>query len=374
MDNLGICVDNLGIVESQYYNHTGLQSLTSRIPPSRHCVDKLPAERNGDSGGWRFKRHKLPLSNTDISEYFVTTNTLIVIAGPTAVGKTGVAIRLARELQTEIVSADSRQLFRELEVGTAKPSRGELLEVRHHFINSHSVHDDYDAARFGDEALAIIHRIFETRQHAILCGGSGLYIKAVCDGFDDVPEVPEEIRTSLLENWKIHGLTWLQQKMEELDPDHYAVMDRMNPHRLIRALEVKMATGASISSFRSAGRRKHGFHIVKIGLELPREELYARIDERMDEMIEAGLFEEAEQLYPYRHLNALQTVGYREIFGYLDGAYDRDEAIRLLKRNSRRYAKRQLTWFKRDEAFQWFSPRQYEDIVSAIQSGLPEPD
>lgn len=299
----------------------------------------------------------------------MTTHKLIVIAGPTAVGKTAVAIRLAKEFQTEIVSADSRQLYKELEVGTAKPSREELLEVRHHFINSHAIHDDYDAATFGDEALAVIHRIFETRQHALLCGGSGLYIKAVCEGFDDVPEVPGEIRASLLENWKIHGLPWLQRKMEEMDPGHYAAIDRMNPHRLIRALEVKIGTGASISSFRNTGRRTHGFSIVKIGLELPREELYARIDQRMDEMIRAGLFEEAEQLYPYRHLNALQTVGYREIFGYLEGAYDRDEAVRLLKRNTRRYAKRQLTWFKRDDAFQWFSPRQYEDIVSAIQNG-----
>ncbi len=298
---------------------------------------------------------------------FDRRKTLIVLAGPTAVGKTALAIRLAREFHTEIVSADSRQIFRELEIGTAKPGATELRAARHHFINSHSIHDDYDAARYGDDALAVIREIFQKKDFAILCGGSGLYIKAVCEGFDEIPSVPQEVRQSLIEGMRIHGISWLQERMQELDPLHFQSIDRMNPHRLIRALEVRIATGMSITSFRAEKHRKHDFTIVKIALELPREELYKRIDHRMDEMIEAGLFEEAERLYPYRDMNALQTVGYREIFDYLDRHYDREEAIRLLKRNTRRYAKRQLTWFKRDAEFRWFMPDQYDGIVQYIR-------
>jgi tRNA dimethylallyltransferase len=289
---------------------------------------------------------------------------LVVIVGPTAVGKTATAIRLARALHTEIVSADSRQIFRELTIGTAKPTAAELAQVRHHFIDTHSITADYDAARYGDEALAVIHRLLETHRDVVLCGGSGLYVKAVCEGFDDIPEVPEEVRTELMAGYASGGIGWLQAQMRVLDPAHLEVVDSQNPHRLIRALEVRLGTGRSIATFRKQARREHPFAIVKIGLELPRDVLYERIDARMDAMIAAGLFEEAEALYPYRHHQALQTVGYREIFDYMDGAYDRDEAIRLLKRNSRRYAKRQLTWFKRDESIRWVS--SWEEITSIV--------
>jgi len=293
---------------------------------------------------------------------------LIVLVGPTAVGKTGLALRLAGHFHTEIISADSRQIYKELAIGTAKPTEAELVQVPHHFINSHSIHSTYDANQFGEDALTLIHKLFERYDFLVVCGGSGLYIKALLDRFDDIPEVADEVRDQLIEEFETKGLLWLQNKMRELDPDHFQNIDQKNPVRLMRALEVKLATGKSISSFRTSKKKEHPFKIVKIGLELDRAELYKRIDDRMDSMIQQGLFEEARQLYPYKNLNALQTVGYREIFEYLDGQYDKDEAVRLLKRNSRRYAKRQLTWFKRDEEIVWFKSDRIDDIVSAIQA------
>jgi tRNA dimethylallyltransferase len=294
-------------------------------------------------------------------------NHLIVIAGPTAVGKTAVSIQLAKQFQAEIISADSRQIFKELNIGTAKPDEVELAEVPHHFINSHSIYQEYDAAQYGNDALELINGLFERHNFLILCGGSGLYIKAVLEGFDDIPEVPESIREELARGFERLGITWLQEKMIELDPEHFREIDQQNPHRLMRALEVKIGTGSSIASFRKKQKREHSFQIHRVGLELPRDVLYARIDARMDKMIANGLFEEAQQLFPFRNHNALQTVGYQEIFDFMEGTYDRDEAIRLLKRNSRRYAKRQLTWFKRDEEMQWFSPDPLEPIVTWIQ-------
>ncbi|WP_333820367.1 tRNA (adenosine(37)-N6)-dimethylallyltransferase MiaA [Ohtaekwangia sp.] len=291
---------------------------------------------------------------------------LIVIVGPTAVGKTAVAIEVAERLKTEIISADSRQIYKELTIGTAKPDEAELQRVPHHFINSHSIQEDYDAASYGREALALIHQLFKTHTHLVLCGGSGLYVKAVLEGFDDIPDVPDEIREQLTENFERHGIAWLQEQMRQLDPEHFATLDQQNPHRLMRALEVKIGTGQSIASFRRQAKLEHPFQVIKIGLELPREVLYKRIDDRMDQMIAAGLFEEAQQLYPYRNHNALQTVGYQEIFNYIDNQYDREEAIRLLKRNSRRYAKRQLTWFKRDEETVWMNPQDIQAILNLI--------
>ncbi|MFZ2904582.1 MAG: tRNA (adenosine(37)-N6)-dimethylallyltransferase MiaA [Cyclobacteriaceae bacterium] len=293
---------------------------------------------------------------------------LIVIVGPTAVGKTSVAINLAKHFATEIVSADSRQIYKELEIGTAKPSQQELQEVRHHFINTHSIHDNYDAARFGVEALQLIMHLFEKYDCLILCGGSGLYIKSLLEGFDDIPEVPDGIRDQLIEEFEAKGLLWLQNKMRELDPEYFRKMDQKNPVRLMRALEVTLATGHSIASFQTAVKKNLPFQVVKIGLELDRATLYDRIDNRMDHMIQKGLFDEAQKFYNVRHLNALQTVGYREIFEYLGGQYGKEEAVRLLKRNSRRYAKRQLTWFKRDEEIKWFNPDQLNLMIDFIQN------
>jgi tRNA dimethylallyltransferase len=292
---------------------------------------------------------------------------LIVVVGPTAVGKTAVAIQLAKLFGTEIISADSRQIFREMSIGTAKPGADELSAVRHHFINSHSILEAYDAARFGEEALGCVHLLLQEHDRVILCGGSGLYVKAVTEGFDDIPEIDPAVRQSLVAEFESRGLLWLQEQLQSKDPELFKVIDQNNPHRLIRALEVKIGTGESISNFRKKAQHQHNFQIIKVGLEMTREELYARIDHRMDNMVQEGLFEEAKALYPFRAHNALQTVGYQEIFDYMDGHYDRDEAIRLLKRNSRRYAKRQMTWFKKDADIQWFHPGDLNNIVAWIQ-------
>jgi tRNA dimethylallyltransferase len=292
---------------------------------------------------------------------------LIVVVGPTAVGKTGVAIALAKLLHTEIISADSRQIFRELAIGTAKPTAAELSEAKHHFIDSHSIHDQYDAAQYGEAALALIYELFKKYDYLVVCGGSGLYVKALLEGFDDIPEIPEGIREDLQKQFDQSGLVWLQQKMKELDPEHFNRIDNQNPVRLMRALEVRIATGKSISTFQGNARRVLPFQVVKIGLELERDILYKRIDDRMDSMIAQGLFEEAEKVYPHKQLNALQTVGYQEIFDYLDKQYDKAEAIRLLKRNTRHYAKRQLTWFKRDVEIKWMSPERLNDIVALVK-------
>lgn len=291
---------------------------------------------------------------------------LIVIVGPTAAGKTALAIRVAKHLNAEIISADSRQIYKELTIGTAKPDEDELRQVPHHFINSHSISEDYDAATFGEEALLKIYSLFEMHNHVVVCGGSGLYIKALLEGFDDIPEVPDEIRDQLIEEFENKGMLWLQNRMRELDPEHFKKIDQKNPMRLMRALEVKLATGKSISEFQKQVVKELPFKVVKIGVDVERAKLYERIDARMDDMISKGLFDEAKDLYAYREKNALQTVGYQEIFGFMDGQYDQTEAIRLLKRNSRRYAKRQLTWFKRDEQIKWFKPLNLQAIIEHI--------
>lgn len=293
---------------------------------------------------------------------------LIVIVGPTASGKTVLAIELAKRLGTEIVSADSRQIFREMNIGTAKPSFYEMNEVPHHFIGSHSIFDQYDAAQYAKDALACIHELISKNGCVLLCGGSGLYVKAVCEGLDDIPDIPEKMREELIANYNNFGLEWLQDRMKELDPGYYEAIDAQNPQRLIRALEVKIATGLSIREFHKKNKLQHPFKIIKVGLDPGREELYRRIDLRMDVMISEGLFEEAKSLYPYKHLNALQTVGYKEIFDHLDGLYDWGETVRLLKRNSRRYAKRQLTWFRRDQEIEWFQPQDTEKILQWIKT------
>ncbi len=295
---------------------------------------------------------------------------LIVLTGPTAVGKTAVALRLAEHFHTEVVSADSRQVFREMEIGTAKPTPAELRRVPHHLINTRSIAEDYDAGMFAGEAMTCLLGLFERKGNAVLCGGSGLYIKALLEGFDEMPDIPGEVRASVIADYEKHGLAGLQQELSRKDSDYFEVVDRKNPQRLMRALEVIRHTGQPFSGFRRKSRKELPFDVVKIGLELDREELYRRIDARMDAMIESGLFEEAERLFSQRSLPALQTVGYQEIFGYLEGLYDREEAVRLLKRNSRHYAKRQLTWFRRDPEIRWFKPDDWPGILSACISNV----
>jgi tRNA dimethylallyltransferase len=297
----------------------------------------------------------------------VNDKLLIAIVGPTAVGKTALAIRLAQHFKTEIISADARQVFREVNIGTAKPSKEELSAVPHHFINSHSIHDDFNAGAFAEQAEVLIDELFKNHDKIILCGGSGLYMKALLGGFDEMPEIPTTVRQSVIEDYEKSGLEWLQQSVLKCDPDYYEVADKKNPQRLMRALEVFRATGTPFSAFRNERKKELPYQVVQIGLNAERDELYSRIDKRMDMMIAAGLFEEAEKLYPHRNLNALQTVGYSEIFDFMEGKYDKKEAIRLLKRNSRRYAKRQLTWFMKDKEVRWFHPSEFEKIEQYIK-------
>lgn len=285
---------------------------------------------------------------------FAIVKKLIVIVGPTAAGKTVAAISVAEKLGTEIISADSRQVFKELVIGTAKPSPDELRRIPHHFIDSKSIHENYDAGKYGREALECIQEQFKKNDWLVMVGGSGLYIKAALEGFDEMPEVLEGMREKIKEEYQAKGLEWLQKEIAQADKEYFATVDQQNPQRLMRALELLRSSSKSINSLRLSKKINHDFEVIKIGLNIPRAELYQRIDSRMDKMIQDGLFEEAKQFYSFRNINALQTVGYKEIFDHLDGLYNYEEAVRLLKRNSRRYAKRQLTWFQRDPEVKWF--------------------
>lgn len=296
--------------------------------------------------------------------------TLLIIAGPTAVGKTDLCINLAKKFNTYIISADSRQFYKEINIGTAKPTDEQLDQVKHFFINNLSIKDQYDVRKFENETLSLLDELFEGQDLLILTGGSGLYLDAVTEGFDRIPEVDPAIRLKLNQSYEKQGLTHLQERLRLLDPAYYEEVDLNNPQRIIRALEVCIGSGQAYSSFRNQQPSSRPFNIVKVALERDRQELYDRINLRMDGMIADGLFEEAKALYPLRHYNALQTVGYKEIFSYLDGDYDRQEAIRLLKRNSRRYAKRQMTWFRRDENYRWFHPSQTKEIEIFIQDQM----
>lgn len=294
-------------------------------------------------------------------------NLLVVVVGPTAVGKTAVTIALAQQFSGQIISCDSRQFYREMEIGTAKPDPNELAQVSHHFIDSHSIDQSYDAGAFATDAEKLLEQLFQDNPVQFMVGGSGLYVRAFCEGLDDMPDIKPGLRAELNDQLEKEGLETLLSELKDTDPVYYEQVDRCNPQRVIRGLEVIRSTGVPYSQFRQGGKKKvHPFRLLKIGLEMDRSQLYERIDRRMDVMIEQGLFEEATRLYPYKDKNALQTVGYKEIFDHLDGQYDKAEAIRLLKRNSRRYAKRQMTWFNKDPEVRWFAPDQIDEIVALI--------
>ena len=292
---------------------------------------------------------------------------LVVIAGPTAVGKTALGIALAGHYNTDIISADSRQFFREMRIGTAAPSEQELSLVPHHFVHHLSILDPYNVSRFESDALALLGKLFTAHQVVCMVGGSGLYINAVCHGIDLLPDPDPEIRRELKETLADAGIAALQDELALLDPGYAAQVDHMNPARIIRALEICRATGVPYSKLRTNRPKQRAFRILKVGLELPRELLYQRINKRVDEMFTAGLFEEALALYPYRHLNALNTVGYKELFDHFEGLTTLEHAIDKIKIHSRRYAKRQLTWFKKDTGYKWFQPGDLERIIA-----LPE--
>jgi tRNA dimethylallyltransferase len=286
------------------------------------------------------------------------------------VGKTELCINLAKKYQTEILSCDSRQFYREMNLGTAKPTFEELRAVPHHFINSRSIEEDYDVKQFEQDAIALLEQLFAKNNVVIMTGGSGLFADAVVNGLDEMPTIDSQIREQVIEDYQEKGIAFLQSEVQKMDPDYFEVVDQLNPQRLMRALEVIRGTGRPFSSFRIKKKTDRPFKVIKIGLERPRPELYERIEKRMDQMIQAGLFDEADALFGKRHLNSLQTLGYTEIFDFLEGKYDRAETIRLLKRNSRRYAKRQLTWFKKDPDIKWFNPENQVDILNFISDQI----
>lgn len=303
--------------------------------------------------------------------------TLIVILGPTGVGKTALCLRVAQQLHIPIINADSRQIFEELPIGTAAPTAAERQAVRHYFVGDHHLTDYYSASMYEQDVLSLLDRLFTGQAEdgrvydvALMSGGSMMYIDAVCDGIDDIPTVDDATREWMKRRLADEGLPALVEELHRLDPDHWAVVDRNNPRRVVHALEICHVSGRTYTSFRTNQRKQRPFRIVKIGLDRPREELYERINARVLDMMAQGLEQEARWVYALRGLNSLNTVGYKEMFAYFDGAIDRDEAVRQIQSNSRRYMRKQLTWFKKDDRIKWFSPDNIEDILNYIDNAI----
>ena len=296
--------------------------------------------------------------------------TLLLIVGPTGVGKTELSLRIAERYHAPIVSCDSRQVYREIPIGTAAPTAEEQARVKHYFIGTRSIADDYNAGEYERDAIALLETLFRTHEVVVMVGGSMLYADAVCYGLDDLPSVPASIREKVKANYEAHGIAWLQSEVQRLDPDYWNEVDRQNPARLAHCVELCLATGKTYSSQRTRVRKQRLFRIVKVGVMRERSELYARIDERVGQMVKEGLVEEARAVYPQRKLNSLQTVGYRELFDYFDGLYDLDRAIELIQRNTRHYAKRQMTWFRRDTEIQWLNANDSYEKNSTIIDAL----
>lgn len=294
--------------------------------------------------------------------------TLIVITGPTAVGKTALCLELAEYFGIPIINADSRQIFRELKIGTAAPTEEQLRRVRHYFVGTLGLEDYYSASLFEQQVMELLGQLFHTSDYALMSGGSMMYIDAVCNGIDDIPTVDDDTRSTMKRRLAEEGLEALCEELRQLDPEHYAIVDRRNPRRVVHALEICHMTGLPYSSFRTSAHKPRPFNIKKIGLTLPREQLYERINMRVDQMMAHGLLDEARQLLPHRHLNALNTVGYKEMFAYLDGTWTLTEAVERMKGNTRRYARKQLTWFKKDTQVKWFSTDDKDNIIKYIQA------
>lgn len=294
--------------------------------------------------------------------------TVIIICGPTAVGKTSVAISLAKHFHTEIISADSRQCFKELNIGVARPSANELKEIPHHFIASLSINEEVNAASFEQYALQKVNELFKKNNVVIMVGGTGLYIKAFCEGLDKIPAIDLLIRKRIMGEYEQKGLQWLQDEVKKKDAEFFAVGEIQNPQRMMRALEVVESTGQSILSFRKNEKTKRDFKIIKIGLELSKEELHRNINTRVDKMIADGLVDEVRSLLAFRNLNALQTVGYSEIFEYLAGKISLETAVDEIKKNTRQYAKRQMTWFKKDKEIKWVKPGRADEIIDFVET------
>ena len=295
---------------------------------------------------------------------------LILIAGPTAVGKTQLSLSIAEQYKTDIISCDSRQFYKEMCIGTAVPNADELSKIKHHFIQNLSIKDNYSIGQFERDALAKIETLHKNNNVIVMVGGSGMYIDAVCKGLDDFPTVPESIRKELNLRHKNEGLDALKEELIKLDPDYHELVDSSNPYRIIRAIEVCIVSGKPFSSFRKQQIKKRNFKTVKIILNREREELYSRINKRVDEMMTEGLLEEVKKLYDHKDCNALQTVGYKELFAYLDGEWDLETAIEEIKKNTRRYAKRQITWFRRDPSNHFFKPENESEIMAHLKKNI----
>lgn len=291
---------------------------------------------------------------------------LIVVTGPTAVGKTELCLRVAEALRVPIINCDSRQLFRELKIGTAAPTEEQMARVKHYFVGTLGITDYYSASMYEQDVLRLLEQLFRDSDYALLTGGSMMYIDAVCNGIDDIPTVDDETRTTLKRRLEEERLESLVEELRRLDPEHYAIVDRKNPRRVVHALEICLMTGKTYTSFRKAEKKQRPFETVKIGLNRDREELYDRINRRVDQMMAEGLLDEVRRMVPYRKENALNTVGYKELFDYLDGRWPLEEAVERIKGNTRRYARKQLTWLKRDEHTKWFHPDQERDIMNYI--------
>lgn len=299
-------------------------------------------------------------------------NTLIVVLGPTGVGKSDVSIQLAQYFCSEIISADSRQFFRELRIGTAVPSSEDLSAVPHHFIQTKSIHDYYNVSEYETEALQLINRLFQNKNPLILAGGSMLYVDTICKGIDDIPTVDPEVRVEVIRWYEENGMEALRDRLLNVDPEYYRIADLNNPKRLLHAVEIHQMTGKPFSSFRKNTVKQRPFHILKIGINQERELLYKRINQRVERMMEAGLLDEAKSVYAYRKLNSLNTVGYKELFAFLDGTCLLEDAVDLIKRNSRKYARKQLTWFRRDQEIKWFEPEQIPEIIKYVEHKMNE--
>lgn len=293
-------------------------------------------------------------------------NTLVVLLGPTGVGKTEVALQIAEHLQSPIINADSRQLFAEIPIGTAAPTKEQQERVKHYFVGTLHLTDYYSAAKYEEDVLQLLNQLFNQQQMALLSGGSMMYIDAVCQGIDDIPTVDEATRRLMKRKLETEGLDALVAELKVLDPEHYKIVDLHNPRRVIHALEICHMTGNTYTSYRKNTKKIRPFNIIKIGLNRPREEMYERINNRVLKMMNQGLIEEAKAIYPQKGLNALNTVGYKELFAYFDGDISLDDAILKIQSNTRQYMRKQVTWFKRDNQIKWFSPTNIEEIINYI--------
>ena len=294
--------------------------------------------------------------------------TLIVIVGPTGVGKTALCLEVAERLGTFIINADSRQIFRDIPIGTAAPTAEEQKRVKHFFVGKLHINDYYNASMFENDVIKLLDKLFGEKDNIIMSGGSMMYVDAVCNGIDDIPSVNESIRQQVKSLYEADGLDIIKEKLNKLDPEYFEIVDKNNPKRVIHALEICLSTGKTYTSFRTNTKKERNFRIIKIGLNRDRDELYSRIDKRVDLMIENGLMEEAKQMYPHKGLNSLNTVGYKELFNYFDGKCTLDEAIFKIKSNTHKYCRKQLTWFKRDKDIHWFNPDNVEEIIKYIYS------